>query len=289
MCKPAGAGDRDGCRWNYMEKRGSKPAVPPPGDKPGSRAKVSSSLAVTVSASRRGINATGAKEELPRQEPAAVADADGITSCRGFKSRRVHHSYGPVAQRTEQSFIPTCRHGLRFLLRGCHFKSSQPNQFGNSQELFMDATQMAYNNAKSFLLAAQKLSKLEATPSGEVVFLLVPCMVNTAFSLELSLKEICLSETGKRSREHDIDKLINMISSQSRDNLYLGVKNKLGDKGVCINDAEIAKVIKENANAFISWRYMHEKLSENMIAHIGVLLPLAQSAVELLDLKYLSK
>jgi HEPN domain-containing protein len=108
------------------------------------------------------------------------------------------------------------------------------------------------NNALAFYEASRRCSaptKASIPPFKEGVELGAPTVVCVAFSIEQFLKLLLLLEKGEYPDEHALDKLFDLLSTD--------VKTRIDGN---FNDWRGARhYLEEARNAFVEWRYPHEK------------------------------
>lgn len=82
------------------------------------------------------------------------------------------------------------------------------------------------------------------------VHLLIPEIVNAAFSCELILKATIIMEMGKQVnfRSHRLDMLFSMLSQETQEKIR-------ADSSIFDWD----RFMHVSSNAFVEWRYLHEK------------------------------
>ena len=120
---------------------------------------------------------------------------------------------------------------------------------------------MAYNyETKSYLAYARGVEFAKAVEILEESdsHVMIPQIVNAAFSCELLLKAVIIAEE-KREKvicEHNLSKLFDMMDSETRN--AVRIKSQISDWDV---------FLKESSNAFAEWRYLHEK---DKVMHISV-------------------
>lgn len=117
------------------------------------------------------------------------------------------------------------------------------------------------DEAKKFLTSANHLSQISTQymfsdnpeENSLSVSSLISSIVIYALSIEVGLKSIIKLENKKYGNEHDLKKLFNKLSKDSRDKIV----EELSDRFKVSFDS----YLEENKNAFIEWRYSYEKQS----------------------------
>ena len=136
--------------------------------------------------------------------------------------------------------------------------SADPNSIFQTAELF----------SKTVGLLDQAISHGE--------FLVVPLIVNSAFTVELYLKCLITIENGGYGREHNLYNLFNLLSNDSKkfitakyneltsaDPIVMAMKQHFN--GVIKFD--IVSVLKDIADAFIAYRYHFENSQKDGFAN----------------------
>jgi len=126
------------------------------------------------------------------------------------------------------------------------------------------------NIAKAFLLAAERCFEQKPLHDGQIQALLVPGIVCTAFSIELSLKAVLTIENKKVKKSHKLNDLYGKLSSDSQ----LLLQNKLPLKG-----NNLRNKLTEVSEVFKDWRYIYEE--ESIKLDIDFLKRLAVAAKDL--------
>ena len=120
-------------------------------------------------------------------------------------------------------------------------------------------------NALAFYEAGRRCAATSKTsfPPEKEVFLNAPSVVCQAFAIEQFLKLLLLLETGGYPEEHALDTLFDRLSSC--------VQEKIDDKCPLKGSARV--YLADARNAFVEWRYPHEKpflvASDESLAMIG--------------------
>lgn len=108
-----------------------------------------------------------------------------------------------------------------------------------------------YNIAHSFLLAANRCDEPRIQDIGYVQMLIVPVVVNAAFSCELSIKAIlnqCNISVPRNKDAHRIDTLFHILPIE--------LQNKIADE---MNRFNFDLDLQSISNVFVEWRYLFEK------------------------------
>lgn len=129
------------------------------------------------------------------------------------------------------------------------------------------------NIAKGFLLAAKRCFEQRQLQMGQIQAPIVPGVVCTTFSIELSLKAVLIIES-KIVKGHELDELYKKLSPDSK--LVLQKKLSLSQSDLQNKLAEVSKV-------FEKWRYIYE--SETTKLDIDFLKKLAVVANDLAETK----
>jgi len=110
---------------------------------------------------------------------------------------------------------------------------------------------LAYVRGVEFGKAAEILEESDS-------HVMIPQIVNAAFSCELLLKAVIIAEKKREEAiyEHELSKLFDMMDSKTRN--AVRIKSQISDWDV---------FLKESSNAFAEWRYLHEK---DKVMHISV-------------------
>ena len=113
-----------------------------------------------------------------------------------------------------------------------------------------------YNTAHSFFLAANRCNEPRVQDIGFVQMLIVPTVVNAAFSCELSIKAV-LNQLGipvpHGNDGHKIDSLFSCLPIELQEKVKKDV-----------NSANFCSDIQFIYNAFVEWRYLYEKGSASI-------------------------
>lgn len=107
----------------------------------------------------------------------------------------------------------------------------------------------AHNLANSFLLAARRCMEARSLPTGQVQMLAVPGVACLAFSIEVGLKAIILSEGGSSSG-HKLDELFKKTSKVTQNMIV---------QEVGLDQARFAKSLGAASDVFVEWRYIYEQ------------------------------
>jgi hypothetical protein len=112
--------------------------------------------------------------------------------------------------------------------------------------------QRLLNNAVAFYEASMRCNapaKTSIPPFKEGVELGAPTVVCVAFAIEQFLKLLLLLETGAYPAKHCLDTLFELLSADVQGRIERNFSN--------VNGA--LSYLKDARNAFIDWRYPHEK------------------------------
>ena len=123
------------------------------------------------------------------------------------------------------------------------------------------------NTSKQFFLAARRADEQRIIGGAQFEWLPVPAIVCAAFSIELALKAIILAETGNGANGHKLDDLYAELSGASQQKVAAAVTVPTYPKVPDVTetfDTALAKI----RNAFIEWRYIHEKTDWTSIDRI---------------------
>ena len=110
----------------------------------------------------------------------------------------------------------------------------------------------ARKQSRAFLLAAQRCNEIRPLPSGQHQFLLVPSLINYAFSIEVGLKALAIHESGKAGWGHDLRELVDTLSSALRMQIVSNTESLYPGSRF---DSDIQLV----RDVFEVWRYIYEK------------------------------
>jgi hypothetical protein len=110
---------------------------------------------------------------------------------------------------------------------------------------------LARNQSRAFMLAAQRCNEHRPLPSGHFQFLLVPSLVNYAFSIEVGLKALAMKESGNAGRGHDLKKLVDALSPPLRTQIVRDTESRYPGSRF---DSDIEAV----RDVFEVWRYIYE-------------------------------
>lgn len=110
---------------------------------------------------------------------------------------------------------------------------------------------LAYAHGVEFAKAVEVLDECD-------MHVMIPQIVNAAFSCELLLKAIIILEKQREERfyEHKLSELFNMLKPETR---------SIIQENANIFDWDC--FINESSNAFVEWRYLHE---EDRVMHISI-------------------
>jgi hypothetical protein len=113
------------------------------------------------------------------------------------------------------------------------------------------------NIAHTFHIAAERCFQMKPLPDGKIESPLIPGIVNLAFSSELYLKYIIAKE-GEPRKGHELAKLFKWLNPEAQNNIIKMTK---------YNEKEFEKLLFEHSNAFVDWRYLHDK---NVSMHVNI-------------------
>ena len=109
-----------------------------------------------------------------------------------------------------------------------------------------------------------------------------PCVVNLAFSCELSLKLIYYAETNEESkRGHYLKKLYNDLSLQSKTMIQNEYNSRINDYSSHGPAMPFDQCLAIHDYNFVDFRYLHEPNHEGKSAEPRSLLILAESLLEI--------
>ncbi|MYM71239.1 hypothetical protein GTP56_03395 [Duganella sp. FT134W] len=114
------------------------------------------------------------------------------------------------------------------------------------------------NTSKQFFLAAKRADEQRIIGGTQFEWLPVPAIVCAAFSIELALKAIIMVETGKSPRVHLLDDLYAELSLPSQKKVAAAVTVPTYPK-VPGSTETFDTALTKIRNAFVDWRYIHEK------------------------------
>lgn len=129
------------------------------------------------------------------------------------------------------------------------------------------------NISKGFLLAAERCFEQRQLSDGQIQAPLVPGVVCTAFSIELSLKAVLTIEN-KESTGHKLNELYGKLSPDSQ----LVLQNSLS-----LRKSELWNKLTKVSKVFVKWRYIYE--SESIQLDIDFLKRLAVAVKDLAESK----
>jgi len=108
------------------------------------------------------------------------------------------------------------------------------------------------NNARAFKKSADRSLEEKPLPNGQIEFLVVPAVVNLAFSIELYLKFL-LVKNNISARSHDLSELFNNLDSITQQKII---------NSTSYDENEFKSLLSKHKKAFIEWRYLHEVNTE---------------------------
>jgi hypothetical protein len=111
------------------------------------------------------------------------------------------------------------------------------------------------NSARAFQLASQRCFEQRQISSTQIEGLPVPAIVCTAFSVELGMKALLLSQ-GDKAWGHDLFELFNGLTQGAQDSIVVQVGLPRSEF-----DAKLRKIAK----AFEQWRYVYEATKDVQI------------------------
>ena len=112
----------------------------------------------------------------------------------------------------------------------------------------------AQNSSKAFYLAYQRCMEQRPLPNGQIQFLVVPAIVCAAFSIELGFKALALRSGGSVSG-HNLKELFSALETPTQQQIV---------STVGVAEGEFNSSLAEASNAFVEWRYIHERESANV-------------------------
>lgn len=127
----------------------------------------------------------------------------------------------------------------------------------------MDLEQLR-SNALAFKKAAERCMECRKLPDGTIEALLLPVVVNLAFSIELYFK-YTLAKNGSGKRGHDLLELFNLLDPTIKTGIIEAVSG---------NETAFLSELKAHSGAFADWRYLHERNS-SISAALDFMLKLA--------------
>lgn len=104
--------------------------------------------------------------------------------------------------------------------------------------------------SKAFLDVAEEIKSKESIVDIGLGADLYPFVVNSAFSCELSLKAILMTQQMSRVYGHDLHTLFQKLDEQDQGAISAKAENEL--------NISLDKVLNEFNNAFVEWRYAYE-------------------------------
>ena len=117
--------------------------------------------------------------------------------------------------------------------------------------------QLLRNNASAFKKSAERSLERRPLPNGQIESLIVPAVVNLAFSIELYLKFL-LTKNKKQCRGHKLLDLFNSLDSTVKQEII-----KLTE----YDEEEFKILLSKHTEAFVEWRYFYER-NENINVNI---------------------
>jgi len=140
-----------------------------------------------------------------------------------------------------------------------YIKKSNPDSLEKSK------SQMTFHQANNFAQVASEIFHKHLNKDIQCIDpnYLSPYVVNATFALELFLKTLHQSHKTKSYdrvyREHNLKELYLSLPGKIQRDIEKSVKACLIAEKKPSNSIELSKRFKEIANAFVEWRYMHEK------------------------------
>ncbi|MDD2714485.1 MAG: HEPN domain-containing protein [Candidatus Wallbacteria bacterium] len=110
-------------------------------------------------------------------------------------------------------------------------------------------------NASLFKKAAERCQEKRPLANGMFGMLMVPGVVNYAFSIELYLKYL-LVKNNQSSKGHELIKLFTMLDSSMRQEIINLTK---------YSNSDFDDLFSKHSNGFVEWRYIHEQEKEVVI------------------------
>ena len=144
----------------------------------------------------------------------------------------------------------------------------------------------AYKNSAEVMNIGNQITKLLANRQGitapqgrplEFDSEILPRILLYSLNIEIQLKALYLVENDTKSRGHDIEELFNRISNDRQLEIIGRMPQPYN------NEAEFRRVLHDNKDTFVEWRYSYEQAKLecnvsflNMLANAlaGILLPI---------------
>jgi hypothetical protein len=117
----------------------------------------------------------------------------------------------------------------------------------------------ARDQARAFYLAARRCNEAQPLPSGLLQFLLVPSLVNYAFSIEVGLKALALNELGTAPKGHDLKKLLRALPANTRDRIMADSSWTPGTHDPAWTPQVFESSLDLVREVFEVWRYIYEQ------------------------------
>jgi hypothetical protein len=118
-----------------------------------------------------------------------------------------------------------------------------------------------YQAAKQFSVAAGVIEQYTRIPDS-MMFAVQPFVTCAVFSVELYLKCILAIEGQPDRRGHKVAVLFDALSQPSKDGLLFYIRGAYKNLGLPM--AFLERGLAEMDNAFVEWRYLHERHSASM-------------------------
>ena len=118
-----------------------------------------------------------------------------------------------------------------------------------------------YRAAKQFSVAAGVIEKHTGIENS-LMFAVQPFVTCASFSLELYLKCILEIRSQPESKEHSLSALFKLLPSSDQEALLFFLRGAYADLSLPIGFLENG--LQSMANAFVQWRYLHEKSSASI-------------------------
>jgi HEPN domain-containing protein len=126
-----------------------------------------------------------------------------------------------------------------------------------------DSLKTIFRQALSFATTAAHLYKKGLSSSPWNVHDVAPFVVNSAFSIELYIKTLA-QHHGTVLKGHDLIKLLGALPAAARSDID-AVLPTCRLEFPPAGNPELRECISELANAFVDWRYLHEKTRASTI------------------------
>ena len=131
----------------------------------------------------------------------------------------------------------------------------------------------AQNSSNAFYLAYHRCMEQRSLPDGKIQFLVVPAIVCAALSVELGFKALVL-RAGGRAHGHDLKQLFSALGTSIQQQIISAVD---------VAEGEFESSLAEASNAFVQWRYIHEKVDKDVMVNGEFLSKLATATQDALS------